>query len=101
MGPFGSDQSGHVDDFSRNKYNFDDFISKKSSFGRLFGEQMKIWASTYRCGHLFINAATTEPSKPPKPQTSPQGGGFTLPLPPPYRSGPLGCKLSLAGAWLL
>ena len=28
-----------------------------------------------------------QPSKPPKPQTSPQGGGFTLPLPPPTGRG--------------
>ena len=35
-----------------------------------------------------------QPSKPPKPQTSPQGGGFTLPLPPPYRLGLLGCSFS-------
>ena len=34
----------------------------------------------------------TNPPNLPKPQTSPQGGGFTLPLPPPYRSGPLNCS---------
>ena len=28
-----------------------------------------------------------------KPQTSPQGGGFTFPVPPPYRSGSLTCSL--------
>ena len=32
-----------------------------------------------------VEAVTLKPSKPPKPQTSPQGGGFTLPLPPPRR----------------
>ena len=38
MGPFGSDQSRHVDDFGAINHNFDDFDAKKSSFGRLFNE---------------------------------------------------------------
>ena len=29
MGPFGSDQSRHVDDFAAKKHNFDDFDAKK------------------------------------------------------------------------
>ena len=33
-------------------------------------------------------------------QTNLLGGGFTLPLPPPRRSGSEGCKLSLAPLWL-
>ena len=32
MGPFGSDQSRHVDDFGAKKNNVDDFVAKKSSF---------------------------------------------------------------------
>ena len=30
MGPFGSDQSRHVDDFGAKNHNFDDFDAKKS-----------------------------------------------------------------------
>ena len=48
MGPFGSDQSRHVDDFGAKKHNFDDFDAKKSSFGRLFDEKRGY-------GHLFID----------------------------------------------
>ena len=32
MGPFGSDQSRHVDDFGAKKSNLDDFVAKMSSF---------------------------------------------------------------------
>ena len=38
MGPFGSNQSRHVDDFGAKNHNFDDFHAKKSSFGRTFDE---------------------------------------------------------------
>ena len=31
MGPFGSDQSRHVDDFGAKNHNFDDFDAKKSA----------------------------------------------------------------------
>ena len=31
MGPFGSDQGRHVDDFGAKKRNVDDFVAKKSS----------------------------------------------------------------------
>ena len=48
MGPFGSDQIRHVDDFGAKNYNFVDFEAKKASFGRLFDEK-----SGY--GHLFID----------------------------------------------
>ena len=48
MGPFGSDQSRHVDDFGAKNYNFDDFDANTSSFGRLFDEQTGY-------GHLFID----------------------------------------------
>ena len=45
------------------------------------------------CASRRVDALTEQqPSKPPKPQTSPQGGRFTLPLPPPYRSGSLRCS---------
>ena len=47
MGPFGSDQSRHVDDFGAKNHNFDDFDAKKASFGRLDEK------SGY--GHLFID----------------------------------------------
>ena len=33
MGPFGSDQCRHVDDFGAKKGNVDDFVVNKSSFG--------------------------------------------------------------------
>ena len=36
MGPFGSDQSRHVDDFGAKESNVDDFVAKKSSFQRFF-----------------------------------------------------------------
>ena len=39
MGPFGSDQSRHVDDFGVKNHNFDDFDAKKASFGHLFDEK--------------------------------------------------------------
>ena len=32
MGPFGSDQSRHVDDFGAKKSNLDDLVANKSSF---------------------------------------------------------------------
>ena len=32
MGPFGSDQSRHVDDFGTKKSNIADFVANKSSF---------------------------------------------------------------------
>ena len=48
MGPFGSDQSRHADDFGAKNNNFDDFDVKEASFGRLFDEK-----SGYR--HLFID----------------------------------------------
>ena len=48
MGPFGSDQSRHVDDFGAKNHNFDDFDAKKASFGRLFDEKRGY-------GHLFID----------------------------------------------
>ena len=48
MGPFGSDQSRHVNDFGAKNHNFDDFDGKNASFGRLFDEK-----SGY--GHLFID----------------------------------------------
>ena len=32
MGPFGSDQSRHVDDFGAKMRNVDDFVANKSSF---------------------------------------------------------------------
>ena len=56
MGPVGSDQSRHVDGFGAKKHHFDDFVAKESSFGRLFGEKMKIWASIYGWRFLFIDA---------------------------------------------
>ena len=43
---------------------------------------------------------SSKPSKPPKPQASPQRGRFTLPLPPPYRFGSIGCRLVLDYPWL-
>ena len=50
MGPFGSDQSRHVDDFGAKKRNFDDFGKENSYFGPLFGAKMKILrASGHRC----------------------------------------------------
>ena len=48
MGPFGSDQSRHVDDFGATNRNFDDFDAKKSV----------IWTTFRRkrgYGHLFID----------------------------------------------
>ena len=39
MGPFGSDQSRHVDDFGAKNHNFADPDAKKASFGRLFDEK--------------------------------------------------------------
>ena len=42
MGPFGSDQSRHVDDFGAKKLNFDDFGAENSYFGRRFEETIKI-----------------------------------------------------------
>ena len=48
MGPFGSDQSRHVDDFGAKKHNFDDLDAKKSSLGRLFDAKRGY-------GHLFID----------------------------------------------
>ena len=55
MGPFGSDQSRHVDDFGVKNHNFIDFVAKKSSFGRLFDEKKRLRASIYRWPHLFID----------------------------------------------
>ena len=40
MGPFGSDQSRHVDAFGANKHNFDDVVAKKLYFRLLLGELM-------------------------------------------------------------
>ena len=37
-GPFGSNQSRHVDDFGAKKRNFDDLVAKKLSPGQLFGK---------------------------------------------------------------
>ena len=48
MGPFGSDQSRHVDDFGAKNYNFDDFDASMLSFARLFDEKTGY-------GHLFID----------------------------------------------
>ena len=48
MGPFGSDQSRHVDDFGAKNLNFDDFDAHKASFGRLLDEKTGY-------GHLFID----------------------------------------------
>ena len=48
MGPFGSDQSRHVDDFGAQTHSFDDFDANTSSFGRLFDEKKGI-------RHLFID----------------------------------------------
>ena len=48
MGPFGSDQSRHVDDFGATNHNFDDFDAKKASFGGLLDEKRSY-------GHLFID----------------------------------------------
>ena len=48
MGPFGSDQSRHVDDFGAKKHNLSDFDANMSSFGQLFDERMGY-------GHLFID----------------------------------------------
>ena len=45
LGPFGSDQSRHVDDFGAKKHNFDDFAANTR---RLFDEKMGY-------GHLFID----------------------------------------------
>ena len=42
MGPFGSDQSRHVDDVGTKKSNLDDFVAKKSSFQRLFVKQIRM-----------------------------------------------------------
>ena len=39
MGPFGSDQSRHVDAFGAKKHSIDDFDANTSSFGRLFDEE--------------------------------------------------------------
>ena len=39
MGPLGSDQSRHDDDFGAKNHNFDDFGANMSSFGRLFDEK--------------------------------------------------------------
>ena len=47
MGPLGSDQSRHVDDFGAKNHNFYDFDAQKASFERLFDEK------SY--GHLFID----------------------------------------------
>ena len=41
---------------------------------------------------MYSPRTKQQPSEPPKPQTSPQGGGLTLPLPPPYRLGPDTCS---------
>ena len=49
MGPFGSDQSRHVDDFGAKKHTFYDFDANVSSLGRLFAEKRG-----YK--HLFIDA---------------------------------------------
>ena len=49
MGPFGSDQSRHVDDFGAKKHNFDDFDVNMPLFGQLFDEKRC-------CGHLFIDS---------------------------------------------
>ena len=48
MGPFGPDQSRHVDDFGAKNHNVDDFDANKVSFGRLFDEKRGY-------GHLFID----------------------------------------------
>ena len=39
MGPFGSDQSCHVDDFGAKMHNFGDFDANMPSFGRPFDEK--------------------------------------------------------------
>ena len=48
MGPFGSDQSRHVDNCGAKNHNFDDFDANTSSLGPLFDE-------TTGYGHLFID----------------------------------------------
>ena len=48
MGPFGSEQSRHVDDFDATKHNFDDFDANTSPSERLFDEKRGY-------GHLFID----------------------------------------------
>ena len=50
-GPFGSDQSRHVDDFGAKKCNFDAFVAGKRSVGCLFREQIKILRAS---GHICI-----------------------------------------------
>ena len=49
MGPFGSDQSRHVDDFGAKNHNFDDFVPKKRHFDDV---SMKKTGH----GHLLIDA---------------------------------------------
>ena len=51
MGPFGSDQSRHVDHFGAKKRNFHDFVPKKWSFGLLVGEKSTISTAS---GHTCI-----------------------------------------------
>ena len=50
MGPFGSNQSRHVDNFGAKKHNFDEHVAKKLSFGRLVDKKK-------RHGHRFMDAA--------------------------------------------
>ena len=52
MGPFGSDQSHHVDDFDAKQHNFDDSAAKKVVMLTTFGEESEFWWSVLP--HSFI-----------------------------------------------
>ena len=51
MGPFGSDQSRHVDDFAAKKRNFDDLGAEKLSFGLLLSKTNQMLKVS---GHICI-----------------------------------------------
>ena len=56
MGPFGSDQSHHVDDFGAKGHNFDDFVERKCHLDN-FPVKKGRYTSIYRWSHPFIDAA--------------------------------------------
>ena len=56
MGPFGSNQGHHLDDFGTKKRIFYDLVANNWSFGILFGERIKDFEGFWTYMHLSIDA---------------------------------------------
>ena len=72
MGPFGSDQSRHVDDFGTKKHNFNDFGPHLDD---IFREEMKVLTILCNQVHLSNPTPTHPPPTPTPPPSQPWGGG--------------------------